>query len=87
MYVSATRTNPCIDIENHYHLRVPTFSQPPLRTAEIRSPADEGAPRGRAIPLVRSEALFGKAREILIEHGGSFYRLRVTQSNKLILTK
>jgi hemin uptake protein HemP len=31
--------------------------------------------------------LFGKAREILIEHGGALYRLRVTSSNKLILTK
>ena len=27
------------------------------------------------------------AREILIEHSGGFYRLRVTHSNKLILTK
>jgi hemin uptake protein HemP len=31
--------------------------------------------------------LFGVEREILIEHGGAFYRLRITQSNKLILTK
>jgi len=31
--------------------------------------------------------LFGKAREILIEHSGGYYRLRVTHSNKLILTK
>jgi len=31
--------------------------------------------------------LFGKAREILIEHSGCYYRLRVTHSNKLILTK
>jgi hemin uptake protein HemP len=40
-----------------------------------------------AIPLLRSEELFGKAREILIEHSGGYYRLRVTHSNKLILTK
>jgi len=31
--------------------------------------------------------LFGKAREILIQHAGGFYRLRLTQANKLILTK
>jgi hemin uptake protein HemP len=61
-------------------------SKPPLRAAEVRSPATEVA-RGPAIPLLRSEELFGKAREILIEHSGGFYRLRVTHSNKLILTK
>lgn len=59
----------------------------PLRTTEVRSPAAEAAPRGPAIPLLRSEELFGKAREIMIEHSGGFYRLRVTHSNKLILTK
>ena len=63
-----------------------THPETPLRPAEIRSPATETA-RGPAIPLLRSEELFGKAREILIEHGGGFYRLRVTHSNKLILTK
>lgn len=60
--------------------------KPPLRSAEVRSPATEVA-RGPAIPLLRSEELFGQAREILIEHSGGFYRLRVTHSNKLILTK
>lgn len=58
----------------------------PLRSAEVRSPAVEVA-RGPAIPLLRSEELFGTAREILIEHSGGYYRLRVTHSNKLILTK
>jgi hemin uptake protein HemP len=58
----------------------------PVRAADVRSPATEIA-RGPAIPLLRSEELFGKAREILIEHSGGYYRLRVTHSNKLILTK
>jgi hemin uptake protein HemP len=40
-----------------------------------------------AIPLLRSEELFGQSREILIEHSGCYYRLRLTHSNKLILTK
>ncbi|HKE93665.1 MAG TPA: hemin uptake protein HemP [Povalibacter sp.] len=39
------------------------------------------------VPCVRSESLFGKSRELLIEHGGCYYRLRLTHSNKLILTK
>jgi hemin uptake protein HemP len=38
-------------------------------------------------PCLRSEELFGRTREILIEHGGAYYRLRLTHSNKLILTK
>jgi hemin uptake protein HemP len=42
---------------------------------------------GPSIPCLRSLELFGKSREILIEHGGGYYRLRVTHSNKLILTK
>jgi hemin uptake protein HemP len=61
-------------------------SQPPLRDTEVRSPASESS-RGPSIPLFRSQDLFGRGREILIEHGGCFYRLRVTHSNKLILTK
>lgn len=31
--------------------------------------------------------LFAGTREVLIEHGGIYYRLRLTHSNKLILTK
>ena len=61
--------------------------EPPLRPAEVRRRADEARPRGPAIPLLRSEDLFGRSREILIEHSGGYYRLRVTHSNKLILTK
>jgi hemin uptake protein HemP len=36
---------------------------------------------------VQAAELFGKEREILIEHAGTYYRLRMTHSNKLILTK
>jgi hemin uptake protein HemP len=62
-------------------------SKSPLRTGEPASPVREATPPGPAIPLVRSDALFGEAREIMIEHSGGYYRLRVTHSNKLILTK
>ncbi|HEX5539059.1 MAG TPA: hemin uptake protein HemP [Methylophilaceae bacterium] len=34
-----------------------------------------------------ASGLFGKARELVIEHGGDEYRLRITHSGKLILTK
>ena len=41
-----------------------------------------GAPR-----RLDSTALFQRAREIVIVHGGQEYRLRITKADKLILTK
>jgi hemin uptake protein HemP len=38
-------------------------------------------------PRIQSAELFGSAREVLIEHGGEEYRLRLTRQDKLILTK
>jgi len=35
---------------------------------------------------VRSEALLGPNRELVIMHNGREYRLRLTQNGKLILT-
>jgi hemin uptake protein HemP len=35
---------------------------------------------------VESDALLGKAKELLIVHNGREYRLRMTQNGKLILT-
>lgn len=54
------------------------MSRPAIREVE---------PRQLGVACLRSEELFGKQREIMIQHAGSFYRLRLTQSNKLILTK
>jgi len=39
------------------------------------------------VPVLRSEALFGEHRELLIQHAQDTYRLRVTAQGKLILTK
>jgi hemin uptake protein HemP len=36
---------------------------------------------------VSSHALLGGARELVIEHRGEEYRLRITSNDKLILTK
>ena len=36
---------------------------------------------------ISSEALFAGRRELLIEHAGEEYRLRLTNQGKLILTK
>ena len=49
--------------------------------------AAEPEPAG-SIPLViDSVTLMGGRRELIIRHGEDTYRLRVTASNKLILTK
>jgi hemin uptake protein HemP len=49
-------------------------------------PARNVEPASR-MPTVRSEQLFGAAREIIIKHGDEEYRLRITRADKLILTK
>ncbi|MBX3441069.1 MAG: hemin uptake protein HemP [Planctomyces sp.] len=38
-------------------------------------------------PVIRSSSLFAGHREVQIEHDGVTYRLRITRSGKLILTK
>lgn len=62
----------------------PSLSAPD--TADARLPRYPLHP-GTSIPVLRSSDLFGTAREILLEHGDALYRLRITHSNKLILTK
>ena len=37
--------------------------------------------------IVSSETLLAGRRELIIQHGAEQYRLRLTQSNKLILVK
>jgi hemin uptake protein HemP len=39
------------------------------------------------VPIIESAVLMGGGRELIIRHGTSTYRLRITASNKLILTK
>ncbi|HEX3175504.1 MAG TPA: hemin uptake protein HemP [Methylomirabilota bacterium] len=45
------------------------------------------APIPAAPAVIRSEALFGARRELIIRHGDAEYRLRITKTDKLILTK
>lgn len=79
--------SPCIVIENDYHLAMdaPIAKSSP-QIVDATSIAELQL-RGPTVPCVRSDSLFGRSREILIEHCGCYYRLRVTHSNKLILTK
>jgi hemin uptake protein HemP len=58
----------------------------------MQAPSSKPEPRraeaAQAEPLtITSEALFGGRRQLVIQHGGERYRLLVTRSNKLILTK
>jgi hemin uptake protein HemP len=53
-----------------------------------RHDQDQGISREEkpSLPL-RSQTLFQGKREIVIEHEGQHYRLRITRRNKLILQK
>ena len=61
----------------------------------IHTVDDDGAPRRderpagvrRPIRKVESATLFQLERELVIVHRGQEYRLRITKSDKLILTK
>ena len=50
------------------------------------SQADPDSPAS-GTPIVESTTLMSGRRELIIRHGTDSYRLRVTASNKLILTK
>ncbi len=56
---------------------------------ETDPPATEKpAPAARKAPArLASVDLFGHSNEILIEHAGEIYRLRITRNGKLILQK
>jgi hemin uptake protein HemP len=55
----------------------------------LRGPGEAAAESGATAgpPKLDSRSLFGGQREIIIEHDGADYRLRVTSNGKLILTK
>lgn len=59
-----------------------------LRIARIPRAPDAPAPGSKAAARIDSRTLFrGGSREVVIAHDGTDYRLRVTASGKLILTK
>jgi hemin uptake protein HemP len=60
----------------------------PAPSANVEQRAErEHNDAGQAIPVVDSAALLGGRRELIIQHGTGSYRLRLTTSDKLILTK
>jgi hemin uptake protein HemP len=44
-------------------------------------------PLQASTPRIASQRLLDGSRELVIEHGGSEYHLRLTRNDKLILTK
>lgn len=60
-----------------------------LRTTSPTSPsALTPAAPSTAMPMaLDSRHLFAQTKEILIEHHGELYRLRLTRNDKIILTK
>ena len=59
--------------------QAPTDRQPPSGSLNAGAPV-------RPTARVSSKVLLGGANELVIEHAGREYRLRVTQHGKLILT-
>lgn len=61
----------------------PTLSLPTSRRQKLQ-PVASHAPETRHIS---SQSLLDGARELVIQHEGSEYHLRLTRNDKLILTK
>ena len=83
--------------------RIPAVGRPQLKKAQLmpmnaadehqetgdRSAGDESADsrRGARPRIIDSQELLSGRREVWIEHGEDMYRLRLTASGKLYLTK
>lgn len=55
--------------------------------ADRRAEIGKGEAEAAKLPTFDTSALFGTKREVILVHKGEPYRLRQTQSGKLILTK
>lgn len=63
---------------------------PPSTASQAAHPRPSSAPSRQpatAAPRIESRHLLHGARELVIEHLGGEYRLRLTRNDKLILTK
>jgi len=66
-----------------------TAPAPTLASQQSSDESADSLPRHPTVGLnsIRSAELFGNQRELLIQHAGTYYRLRITSNDKLILTK
>jgi hemin uptake protein HemP len=64
------------------------FGKSPLPASAEPQALEAGETRVTSqLEVVPAPVLFGRRRELVIEHAGCLYRLRITRNNKLILTK
>ena len=67
--------------------RIPRVPEPPA-LVEKAALIEKTAPGAKPAARIDSRTLFrGSSREVVIAHDGTDYRLRLTASGKLILTK
>lgn len=64
-----------------------TLSRPAVPPPSGAHAAVTGPREAAGLSRIDSRALFASHRQIVIAHGGARYVLRITQQNKLILTK
>lgn len=63
-----------------------TAPESPMQNLAFNLPR-AAAPARPSLPRLRSEDLFRQSHELIIEHQGQEYRLRLTRNDKLILNK
>lgn len=72
-------------------VRSPYHAQPAgVRDVTDKNVAENDGPACADAPgptPISTRELFGKGHEVLIDHEGSLYRLRITRQGKLILNK
>ena len=67
---------------NHYYYQMDPRDRPP---SDSRSRPQSGM-ETRSVPRIASRELMRNEPELIIEHDGREYRLRITHRGKLILT-
>ncbi len=68
-------------------LSPPQRAEAPARSLRLLSLKPAAAADARATRRISSQLLLNGERELLIQHQGSEYHLRLTRNDKLILTK
>jgi hemin uptake protein HemP len=60
-----------------------SLNKSPMQRLDCAESRDQNA----SSPRITSQKLFATQNEVVIEHNGEDYRLRITSNGKLILTK
>ena len=74
-----------ISIQSHFH---PVEQIAPLSARSLQLVSDQtSASDTTGVPRISSQQLLDGRRELVIQHQGGEYHLRLTRNDKLILTK